>query len=92
MLPYTTAYNRDVAPVAMRRIAAALGADDAVSALYDRMRQLGTRGSLREFGLSEGDLDLAADLAVANPYWNPRPVERGAVREMLQSAWEGGKP
>jgi maleylacetate reductase len=92
MLPYTTAYNRDAAPEAIRRIAAALGAEDAVSALYDRMRQLGTQRSLRDFGLSEGDLDLAADLAVANPYWNPRPVERGAVREMLQSAWEGGKP
>ena len=59
-----------------------------MSALYDRMRQLGTQRSLREFGLSEGHLDLAADLAVANPYWNPRPVEREAVREMLQSAWK----
>jgi alcohol dehydrogenase class IV len=92
MLPYTTAYNRTAAPAAMRRAARALDADDAAAALYERMLQLGIHKSLREFGLSEPDLDRAADLAVANPYLNPRPVERDAVRDMLQQAWEGSKP
>lgn len=92
MLPYTTAYNRVAAPEAMRRAAAALGADDAPSALFDLMRRFATSRSLREFGLSETDLDRAADLAVANPYWNPRPVERAAVRAMLQQAFEGARP
>ena len=43
-------------------------------------------------GLAEADLDRAADLAVENPYWNPRPVTREGVRAMLQQAWEGAAP
>jgi len=48
--------------------------------------------SLKELGLAETDLDRTADLAVQNPYWNPRPVEREAVRELLQRAWSGTRP
>ena len=92
MLPYSAGYNRDAAPDAMRRAARALGAEDAPTALYDLMRQLGTHTTLRDFGLTLADLDRAADLAVANPYWNPRPVERAAVREMLQNAYTGKRP
>lgn len=92
MLPYTTAYNSTAAPEAMRRIAAALHAEDAPSALFGLTQQFATYRSLRDFGLSESDLNRAADLAVANPYWNPRPVDRPAVREMLQRAYEGAQP
>jgi len=92
MLPYSAGYNRDAAPDAMRRVARALGAEDAPAVLYGLMLRLGTHTSLRDFGLNAADLDRAADLAVANPYWNPRPVERAAVREMLQKAYEGKKP
>jgi maleylacetate reductase len=38
------------------------------------------------------DLDRAADIALANPYWNPRPIERVAVRELLQAAFDGTRP
>ena len=92
MLPYSAAYNRDAAPEAMHRIARALAVHDGPSGLYDLMLQLGTHQSLRDFGLSDSDLDKAADLAVQNPYWNPQPVERGAVRHMLQKAYEGSRP
>jgi hypothetical protein len=37
-------------------------------------------------------LDRAADLAVENRYPNPRPLERAALRELLQRAWEGTRP
>jgi hypothetical protein len=37
-------------------------------------------------------LDRAAELAVTNPYWNPRPLERHALRALLQAAWEGRRP
>jgi maleylacetate reductase len=32
---------------------------------------------------------------VSNPYWNPRPfgpAERGAIRALLQRAYEGAPP
>ena len=48
--------------------------------------------ALKDLGLSEADLDRAADLAVTKPYWNPRPVERDAIRKLLQAAWAGEEP
>jgi maleylacetate reductase len=29
---------------------------------------------------------------LSNPYWNPRPIERVALRQLLQNAWEGQPP
>ena len=29
---------------------------------------------------------------VPNPYWNPRPIERDAIRALLQRAWAGDRP
>lgn len=92
MIPYTAAYNRDAAPEAMRRAARAMHAMDAPSALYDLMLETATKKNLKEFGLTESDLEKAADLAVKNPYFNPRPVTREGVLEMLYAAYEGKRP
>ena len=32
------------------------------------------------------------DLAVANPYWNPRPIERDGIRVLLDDAFHGRRP
>jgi maleylacetate reductase len=37
-------------------------------------------------------LDQAADLAVQNPYYNPRPVTREGIRSLLENAFEGRRP
>ena len=92
MIPYTTAYNRDAAPQAMEQIARALGTVDAPRGIFALTQQATRKRSLREMGLSEADLDTAADQAVQNPYYNPRPVTRDGVREMLQAAFEGRAP
>ena len=42
--------------------------------------------------MSESDLDRAADIASANPYWNPRPIDRAALRTTLQDAYDGVRP
>lgn len=92
MLPYSAAYNRDAAPDAMRRVARALNVANAPGGLYDLMQTVGTKKSLREFGLTESDLEHAADLAVKSPYYNPRPVTREGVLEMLHAAYAGQRP
>lgn len=92
MLPYSAAYNRDAAPEAMQRVARALRVSDAPQGLYDLMQQVGSQKSLREFGLTESDLEKAADLAVKNPYYNPRPITRDGVLKMLQAAYDGRRP
>ena len=38
------------------------------------------------------DLDLACELALQNQYPNPRPLEKAAIRQLLQDAFEGNRP
>jgi maleylacetate reductase len=92
MIAYSAAYNRDAAPEAMAAIGRALKSDDAPGALYDLMKKVGFKHSLAALGMTEADLDHAADLAVKNPYYNPRPITHQGVREMLQAAFEGRRP
>jgi alcohol dehydrogenase class IV len=76
----------------MARIARALGADSAPAGVYDLAKALGARIALRDIGMPEAGLDRAAELTTTNAYWNPRPLERGAIRQLLQQAWEGERP
>jgi maleylacetate reductase len=48
--------------------------------------------ALKELGMSAASLDRVADLAVQNPYPNRRPLDRTALRAMLQRAYEGAPP
>ncbi|TBU90921.1 maleylacetate reductase [Pseudomonas dryadis] len=94
VLPHAIAYNTGAVPEAAARIIRALGGehDSAGGALYDLAKSLGAPLTLRELGLSEADLDRATDIALSNPYWNPRPIEQKAIRELLQNAYEGNRP
>jgi maleylacetate reductase len=92
VLPHAIAYNARAVPDAMMRLGRALQTDTPAAALYDLARANGAPYALRELGLAAADLDRAADSAVANPYWNPRPIERDAVRALLQNAWAGTRP
>ncbi|CAB3801466.1 Maleylacetate reductase [Paraburkholderia caffeinitolerans] len=92
ILPYALAYNALAAPQAMARIARALGSETAAAGLRALAAALGVPSSLRELGMPEQGLDRAADLVVETPYPNPRPIERGAIRELLQRAYEGTEP
>ena len=92
LLPHALAYNAAAAPEAMRRIARALGRDDAALGVHELARATGAPLSLHELGLKQDDLDRAADIASANSYWNPRPVDRTAIRALLQDAFDGRAP
>ncbi|WP_179400933.1 maleylacetate reductase [Burkholderia guangdongensis] len=92
VLPHALAYNRDAAPAAMRRIANALGTDDAARGAYDLAASSGAPLALKDIGMREGDIDTVLDLALQNPYWNPRPVERAPLRALLEAAYEGRRP
>lgn len=92
ILPHAIAYNRDFAPEAMRRAAASLGVGDAAQGVYDLATAIGAKTSLAALGMSAAGLDRAADLAVQNQYPNPRPLERDAIRELLEDAFTGKRP
>jgi maleylacetate reductase len=92
ILPHATAYNAVASPDAMMRIARALNAKEAAGGLYDLAKKLGCHLALKDIGMNEQGLDKAADIAVANPYPNPRPIERGAIRQLLENAFHGHRP
>ena len=52
----------------------------------------GARTSLAALGMPADGLDRAADLAVQNQYPNPRPLERKAIRQLLEDAYTGVRP
>jgi alcohol dehydrogenase class IV len=92
VLPHALAYNAPAAPQAMERIARALGGRSGPAAVYDLARDNGAVVSLRDLGLKAQDLDRACDIAAQNQYPNPRPLERAALRQLFQNAWEGVRP
>ena len=92
MLPHTLAYNALHARDGLARTARALGQSDATVALYELIGRCAGPRSLKQLGMAASGLDRVAELAVANPYPNPRPLEREAIRAMLQRAWEGLPP
>jgi maleylacetate reductase len=92
ILPHATAYNAPGSPEAMMRIARALHAKSAAGGLYDLAKKLGAPLTLKELGMPEAGLDKAADIAAANPYPNPAPIVRAAIRKLLDDAYHGRRP
>lgn len=95
VLPHAIAFNAQAAPEAMRRIARALGTQDAPLGLHALAKDNGAPVALKDIGMRAADLDRAADIAVSNPYWNPRPfgpAERDQIRALLQRAFDGDPP
>ncbi len=95
ILPHALAYNAGQAPDAMQAIARAFGASSGKSAatlVFDLAVANDAPVALKDIGMPADGLDHAADLAVQNRYPNPRPLERAALRELLQRAFEGARP
>lgn len=92
VLPHALAYNAPAVPKAMGLLREALGTDEPARALYDLAGTLAAPRGLKELGMPQEGIELAADLALANPYWNPRRLERGALRAYIAAAWAGEPP
>ena len=92
VLPHVVAYNAPAAPDAMARLCRALGAEDPALGLFELGRRIGAPRALRDLGMPHEAIERAADLALANPYWNPRPLERQAIRDLIADAWSGDAP
>lgn len=97
VLPHAIAFNASAAPGAAERIQRALGKGgvSAAAGLFDLALTNGAPVALKDIGMRHEELDSAADIAVANPYWNPRPIgraQRAEIRELLQRAFEGVRP
>jgi maleylacetate reductase len=92
VLPHAAAYNAAAAPEAMKRVARALGVEDAAQGLFDLNLAIGAWVSLKEIGMPEIGIDHAVSLATKNPYYNPAPITRDGIRKLLTNAWNGARP
>ncbi|KAK9379997.1 uncharacterized protein V2V93DRAFT_371380 [Kockiozyma suomiensis] len=91
VLPHALAYNAPKIPKALEKLAEALPESDgdAIKGLNILTSKLGVEKGLKAYGMKEEDISKAADIAVSNPYWNPREVERSAIEELIRRAWAG---
>lgn len=94
ILPYAVWYNASSIPEAIKIMARALGTDeeDVAGFLFDFSKSLNVPTSLAEIGMKEEDLDRAAELASKNPYYNPRPITKQSIKQLLESAFKGERP
>lgn len=93
VLPHALSYNAPAIPEAMEKISSVLlppGSDgDAIKGLNLLLAKLKVKRGLRDFGMREQDVEKAAEIAVADPYSNPRKVEIGPVKELIRRCWAG---
>ncbi|KAI9834958.1 MAG: hypothetical protein M1819_002681 [Sarea resinae] len=91
ILPHALAYNAPSIPQVMEKLAGCFPESngDAIQGLNVLLAKLKVKRALKDFGMKSEDIDRAAELAVSNPYYNPRPLEKESIRELIRRAWAG---
>ncbi|KAL2849981.1 hypothetical protein BJX68DRAFT_255242 [Aspergillus pseudodeflectus] len=89
VLPHAISYNAPNIPEAMKKLAEVLPESngDAIHGLNVLLEKLKVKRGVKDFGMKEEDIDKAADIAVGNPYWNPREIQREPIRELIRRVW-----
>jgi len=65
---------------------------DFAQGLFDLAGRVHARRALKDLGMPRDGIARAAELALANPYWNPRPLDPAAIRQLIERAYEGLPP
>ena len=89
VLPHALAFNAPYIPDALKKLARALDNENAVDGLNALLTKVKVKRGLKEIGMPDDGIDKAADLAMKNKYWNPRELDRDAIREVIRRAWAG---
>ncbi len=93
VLPYVLALNAPAVPLLDARMASAFGADSALAGLERLREETDAPRSLRDLGLTEGDIPRAvAPILEAAPPSNPVPVTAEAIEALLRAAYVGRDP
>jgi alcohol dehydrogenase class IV len=92
ILPHALAYNAPSVPELVHRWADAMGTNDPAAFAFDLVADAGLSTSLAALGLPAAALDDVANRVVAETDANPRAVDVGSVRSMLDDAWRGARP
>ena len=92
ILPHATSFNAEAVLDLLAPVAALFRTAGPGQGLYDLAKRIGAPTALKDLGLPQDALDRAADFAMEQPYWNPRPLSRDAIRAILDDAWHGRRP
>lgn len=92
VLPHATTFNTPGAGGALDPLCEILGASSPGAGLWDLAKAIGVPLSLQAIGMKENQLDEAAKIATANPYWNPRKFDYDDIRHLLGAAYAGERP
>lgn len=92
ILPHAVAFNAAEVPELLAPVAHALGHEKPGLGLFEFAKSLKAPTSLQELGMPEDGIDDAANLAMANPYWNPRKLEFPLIRRLIEKAFYGLPP
>ncbi|PQP15050.1 hypothetical protein C5613_39250 [Rhodococcus opacus] len=89
VLPYVLALNAPGAPLAERRIAAALDYPSALEGLQALRAELDAPRALRDYGFDEARIpDAVQAILTEVPDSNPVPVTADNLDRLLRQAWE----
>lgn len=91
LLPHTVDYVADAARNQLAPAVEIFG-EPIGGSLWDFASSIGAPLRLADLGVTEADLEKVADMALAAPYWSPRPLDHDGVRVLLLAAWSGNRP
>lgn len=92
ILPHALRYNEAAAPEAIAALKSAMGQADPARTLFDLAAGLGAPTALQDLGMPVEGIGEAVEQALENPYWNPRDLEKEALRALLVNAYRGAPP
>jgi alcohol dehydrogenase class IV len=89
VLPYALNFNAPAIPEVLVRLGRAMEVSDPVVALIELQRNLRLPMSLRDLGMPKDGVARAVEVAIGNPYRNPREFSAALLTELLEHAWAG---
>ena len=92
VLPQALDYNCESIPEANEIIIGVFGGETAAAGLFDFAERVDAPLSLREIGMPEDGIDPVVDAMIAHGGYNPRPLDRSALRATVNSAYRGSRP
>lgn len=92
LLPHCVAYNAAATAAGTRRLAEAMGVEDAAVGIFELARTVGAPTALKDIGIKHSDLDQAAAVATETSVNNPEAVTLERVRGLLENAFHGHLP
>lgn len=92
VLPHAVAFNAAAIGQALDQLNASMHTKDAAGTLFDIADQGGAPTALEILGMPQAGIEQATELVFSQPYFNPRPLEKQAIQDLLTAAWKGQRP